>query len=233
MCDAKNIGKKKKEEVKRRLLFELIKCSRRSDKELSKIIGCTRATVYRRRKELEEEGLIKEYTVIPNLAKMGYEICAFIFLSWREYPSEDELVVGRKWLASLPNVLFCSAGEGLATNIIVSLHRNFADFSSFIDFLRRASQPKLDNLQFFIVSLTRGNSIYKDFSFRALTHENLGARLHDNTRIEGKEACVDYREHTISTLKNMKCETGRFERVARTNKFRENVLRSVNLQHAF
>lgn len=232
MCNARNVGKGKREEVKRRVLFELIKCSRRSDKELSKIVGCTRATVYRRRKELEEDGLIKEYTVIPNLAKMGYEICAFIFLNWREHPSEDELAVGRKWLASLPNVLFCSAGEGLATNIIVSLHRNFADFSSFIDFLRRASQPKLDSLQFFIVPLTRNSSIYKDFSFRSLTHENSGTSLHGDAGSREEEACVDYREHTISTLKNMKCEACKFERVAHINKFRENMLRSVGLEHA-
>ncbi|MBS7288239.1 MAG: AsnC family protein [Candidatus Freyarchaeota archaeon] len=56
MASCSNKSRKgRREEVRQRLLFELIKCSRRSDKELSKVIGCTRATVYRRRKELERE----------------------------------------------------------------------------------------------------------------------------------------------------------------------------------
>ncbi|MEM1512382.1 MAG: Lrp/AsnC family transcriptional regulator [Candidatus Jordarchaeales archaeon] len=226
VCDSKKLARGRKEEVKRRLLFELIRCSRRSDKELSKVIGCTRATVYRRRKELEKEGLIREYTVIPDLAKMGYEICAFIFLSWREHPNEDELAIGREWLASVPNILFCSAGEGLATNIVVSLHKNFADFSSFIDFLRRSSQPKLDNLQFFIVPLTRTDSIYKNFSFRTLTHEKSGTQAYSGVGVKKNEACICYKEHTIFTLKNMKYEMDKFERITNNN-FRESILRHV------
>ncbi len=227
--DSKKLERGRGEEVKRRLLFELIKCSRRSDKELSKVIGCTRATIYRRRKELEKEGLIREYTVIPDLAKMGYEICAFIFLSWREHPNEDELAVGREWLASVPNILFCSAGEGLATNIVVSLHRNFADFSSFIDFLRRSSQPKLGDLQFFIVPLTRTDSIYKNFSFHTLTNEKPDDQAcSDETEIKkSRESCVYYKEHAILTLKKLKNEPDKFKHIVNNNKFREIMLRRM------
>lgn len=160
----------KKEEMKLRLLSELMKGSRRSDRELSKIIGCTRATISRKRVELEKEGLIKEYTIIPDIAKLGYKICALIFLTWAQYPSEDDIKIGKKWLAEQANILFCAAGEGLATNLIVSVHRDFAEFCSFIGFLRVSSQPKLSNLQFFVIDLTRKEVIFKDFSFRDLIH---------------------------------------------------------------
>lgn len=223
MSGSNKSRKGRRDEVRQRLLFELIKCSRRSDKELSKVIGCTRATVYRRRKELERERLIKEYTVVPDLAKMGYEICAFTFLSWREYPSEDELLIGREWLARMPNILFCSAGEGLATNLVVSLHRDFADFSSFIDFLRRSSQPKLDKLHFFIVPLTRKDSIYKDFSFRTLTYENPSTHYSCAEAKKKPEASIDYKEQTVYILKRLNHGMTKFEQVASVNKLRETI----------
>jgi len=158
-----------RDEIKLKLLYELIKGSRRSDRELSKILGHTRATIARKRKELEREGLIKEYTIIPDFAKLGYQICAFTFLTWAQKPRPEDIERGKEWLAEHPEIIMAAGGEGFATNIIVSMHRDYSEFSSFMAHLRTCLQPIFYSPQFFIVNLS-GESIYKNFSFRTLTN---------------------------------------------------------------
>lgn len=70
---------KKMKDIKSKLLFELLKNSKRSDRELAKVLGVSQPTITRRRKELEKTA-IEEYTIIPKWEKFGYEIAAFTFL---------------------------------------------------------------------------------------------------------------------------------------------------------
>jgi len=88
----------KKKEEKLRILFELIKGARRSDRELAKAVGTSQPTITRKRTKLEKEGFIKEYTVIPDLKKMGYEIIAFTFLAFLE--AEPRLIKHENGLSS-------------------------------------------------------------------------------------------------------------------------------------
>jgi len=62
-----------------KLLFELMKDSHRSDRQLAKALGVSQPTVTRRR-GLLEENYIEGYTIIPKLGKIGFEIAAFTFL---------------------------------------------------------------------------------------------------------------------------------------------------------
>ena len=59
-----------------KLLLELLKDSKRSDRELAKVLGVSQPTVSRMRSKLVKEGVIKSFTVIPDFVKMGYEILA-------------------------------------------------------------------------------------------------------------------------------------------------------------
>ncbi len=58
------------------LLLELLKNSNRSDRELAKVLGVSQPTVSRIKKQLVTEGTVKEFSVIPDFAKMGYRIMA-------------------------------------------------------------------------------------------------------------------------------------------------------------
>jgi Lrp/AsnC family leucine-responsive transcriptional regulator len=60
-------------EIELRVLSELIKNSRISDRELGKKLRMSQPTVSRIRNKLENEGYIKEYTLIPDFQKLGYE----------------------------------------------------------------------------------------------------------------------------------------------------------------
>ena len=58
------------------LLLELLKDSKRSDRELAKVLGLSQPTVSRMRSRLVKEGVIKGFTVVPDFTKIGYEIMA-------------------------------------------------------------------------------------------------------------------------------------------------------------
>jgi len=67
------------------LLRELLKNSKRSDRDLARILGLSQPTVTRTRRKLERTGYVLEYTVIPDFTKLGYEIMAFTFMNVIRY----------------------------------------------------------------------------------------------------------------------------------------------------
>lgn len=50
-------------EFELKLISELMKNSRRSDRDLAKAIGSSQPTVTRNRHRLEQQGIIKQYTI--------------------------------------------------------------------------------------------------------------------------------------------------------------------------
>lgn len=153
-----------------KLLSALMDNSRRSDRELAKALGLSQPTISRKRGKLEKEGFIQEYTLIPNLTKIGYDFIAVTFLSFAE--DRPELFdKAREWTKNQPSVLFAANGEGLSVNsIMLSVHKNYASYSNLLTALRRDWQPNLRETESFIVSLHRPELIIKKFSFRYLKH---------------------------------------------------------------
>lgn len=151
-----------------KILFELIKGARRSDRELAKAIRISQPTVTRARTKLEKTGFVKEYTIIPDLKKIGYELLAFTFMFFSE--GRPELFdKAREWIKKQPSVIFANNGEGPRLNsMMLSLHKNYADYSDLITELKRDWQPNLTNLQSFLIDLDRSDLTIRDFSFRHL-----------------------------------------------------------------
>lgn len=160
----------KKRETKHadELLFQMISNSKRSDREIAKILRISQPSVTRKRKILENEGYIKEYTVIPDLQKMGYEILAFTFLQFSE--SRPELFSrAREWAKKRACVIFSHNGEGFGMNsTLISLHKDYSAFSKLITDLREDWQPNLRDVRSFIVSIKRKDLSIKPFSLRYL-----------------------------------------------------------------
>ena len=75
-----------------KLISELMKNSRRSDRDLAKVIGKSQPTVTRTRTRLEKQGYIKEYTMLPDFQKLGFEI----------HQSHAQRWFGKKLIVSLP-----------------------------------------------------------------------------------------------------------------------------------
>jgi DNA-binding Lrp family transcriptional regulator len=114
------------------LLFELLKDSRRSDRELAKVLGVSQPTITTMRRRLVKEGIIREFTVIPDFVKMGYEIMAISCVKTKT-PIIELSEKGVEWWKKFPDVIFAAAAEGVGKNgVIISLHKSFTDYSKFV-----------------------------------------------------------------------------------------------------
>ncbi|MGA2768224.1 MAG: Lrp/AsnC family transcriptional regulator [Candidatus Bathyarchaeia archaeon] len=120
-----------------KLLWELMKNSRRSDRELAKVLGTSQPTVSRRR-IIIEKSFIDGYTAIPKWEKIGFELVAFSFVKHEMKFAKPEVreKAFRKveeWMMKQPNVVLAIGGQGMGWDgIFVSFHKNYSDFAEFM-----------------------------------------------------------------------------------------------------
>jgi DNA-binding Lrp family transcriptional regulator len=120
-----------------KLLWELMKNSRRSDRELAKSLGTSQPTVSRRRMIIEKS-FIDGYTAIPKWEKIGFELVAFTFVKHKiKYAKAEVREEGfrkvEEWMMKQPNVILAIDGQGLGWDgISVSFHRSYSDFAEFV-----------------------------------------------------------------------------------------------------
>jgi DNA-binding Lrp family transcriptional regulator len=154
------------------LLQELIKNSKRSDRDLAKNLHVSQPTLTRMRKRLEREGYILDYTAIPNMTKLGFEIIAFTFLNIERFDAATgnlNQAVGErahKWLSHNSKIIFGAGGEGLEGKncMMISIHRDFTDYSDFISDFRAQWATYIKSMDTFLVSLK--GKMPKPFTFR-------------------------------------------------------------------
>jgi DNA-binding Lrp family transcriptional regulator len=159
------------------LLKQLLKNSRKSDRELARLLGFSQPTVTRLRVKLEKEGFIKTYTIIPDFTKLGYQIMAFTFSKLKSYPTpEDATKIAQQateWVKKCPNVIFASDGEGLGGKdvVMISIHRDFIKYS---DFMRKYALEWghiVATFETFLVSLGPGFKM-KSLDLKYLADDN-------------------------------------------------------------
>jgi len=157
-----------KEKMKH-LLFELIKNSKNSDRNIAKILGVSQPTVTRMRKKLEEKAII-EYTVTPNLTELGYELMAVTFVNTRgDVKSEEERGEAlEKWMMEQPNIVFACDGNGMGMNgVMVSIHKDYTDFLKLVMKLRTEWSETLREIKTFVSSI-KGGVVLKPYSLKYL-----------------------------------------------------------------
>ena len=145
--------------VERKLIADLMKNSRRSDRELSKVIGVSQPTISRMVKRLETEGFIKEYTMIPDFRKLGYELIALTFLKLKGSLSHEETQKARETVkerikeSKFPIVML-ERGMGLGYGgVLVSVYENYASYTEHMNWLRTYQFLELSHLESFMISL--------------------------------------------------------------------------------
>jgi len=155
-----------------KLLFEFVKNCKRSDREIAKIVGVSQPTITRKRAKLIETGLIRQFTAIPSLDKIGYEIAALTFTNRRistNANSKKSSDKERDWIQKRDEIVFASVGLGMGMDeVIVSVHKNYTDYQKFLTELRIHLAENSKNIHSFIMSLRNGETVTKDFSFASL-----------------------------------------------------------------
>ena len=116
------------------LLLELLKDSKRSDRELAKVLDVSQPTVSRMRSRLVKEGIIRDFTVIPDFVKMGFEIMAITCVKIKEKTINEMEKKAEEYMKTQPNIIFAGGGaQGLGKNgLMISLHESYSDFSNFL-----------------------------------------------------------------------------------------------------
>ena len=156
-----------------------MKNSRRSDRELAKALGVSQPIVSRIRLKVEKQGLI-DYSAVPNLAKLGFEIMVVTF-GKRDYAKHPEINLqkAKDFEQRHPSIIFGAAGKGLGFDrIAISIHRNYSDYSRFLQELRNEWAGIMDIEDFFIVDL-KSREVIQPLSLK---------RLADHLKNEKKES---------------------------------------------
>jgi DNA-binding Lrp family transcriptional regulator len=164
--------------LKLRLLSELMKNSRRSDRQLAKSLGVSQPTVTRTIHKLEEEGYIKEYTIIPDFNKLGYDLMGFTFVKHRENLSKEEWKEIRKKTSQLEKenphaCLMVVNGIGFNRDVgFVTFYQSYSDYAKAMRLVRGVPYMDLDQLETFLVNL-KDQSHYRLLSMSAIANHIL------------------------------------------------------------
>lgn len=155
-----------------KILYELMKNSKTSDRKLAKGLGVSQPTVTRRRARLEKE-VIEGYTTIPKWDKFGYEIMAITLVKVPFKVASPNKVSeafekSMEWLEKQPNVIFGGGCRGLGmTGLMISVHKSYSALDRFLTEHRTQLGDILENVETIIVNLT-GKAVYRPLHLKYL-----------------------------------------------------------------
>jgi len=151
----------KLKDIEVRLIAELMKNSRRSDRELAKIVGVSQPTVTRIRGRLEKEGIIKEYTMIPDFSKLGFDVMSVNFVRFKSGTPEIEIERLRKTARQLEGerglpYLLVMSGVGLGHDrVFIMLHKDYGSYATVRRMMMGAARGNVEDLESFLVVLNK------------------------------------------------------------------------------
>jgi DNA-binding Lrp family transcriptional regulator len=152
-------GESKLKNIEVKLVAELMKNSRRSDRELARIIGVSQPTVSRMIKKLEQKGIIKEYTVIPDFHKLGYEIMGITSIRITDVPSKEEFEKIRKTTTELEKgapdaaLIAVNTEGGNKNRLFITFYKDYANYSQAMKLTKKLPFADVNSLDSYLVSL--------------------------------------------------------------------------------
>jgi len=164
-------------EIEWRILSELMKNARRSDRELARLIGTSQPTVTRIRTKLEKNGYIREYTVIPNFQKLGYQILAVTHFKYKKRFDAEQIkkakkILGKSFTEGPFEIIMAERGLGGGYNgVMISVHRDYESFTALMNWAQQFYDLELDEFESFLVNLA------EEVRYRPLTFSSLARHL--------------------------------------------------------
>jgi DNA-binding Lrp family transcriptional regulator len=159
-----------------KLISELMKNSRRSDRELAKVVGVSQPTVSRLISKLEKEGFIKEYTMIPDFRKLGYELVALTFVRLRNLTPEELEKARQRTRTDMetapPEIVWFEKGMGAGSDgVLASFHKDYASYLKLRE--RMKAYPFIESSESFLINL-KGEIHYRPLTFSTLADHIMG-----------------------------------------------------------
>jgi DNA-binding Lrp family transcriptional regulator len=160
-------------EIDNKIISELLKNSKQSDRALAHRLGVSQPTVSRRRLMLEKTA-IDNYTLIPKWDQLGYEILAINFVKIKQEIAAGEKYKAvreraTKWLMKQPNIIMTTASRGMGMDAFnISLHKNYADYDQWFRSFRSEWGDLVDDIQSVLVNL-HGGEVIKPLNFKYIS----------------------------------------------------------------
>ena len=110
-----------------KILQVLLEDARFSSRQIAKKVGVSVGTVLSRIKKMEDEGLIKGYSVMMNHEKLGYELTVVMEIT----VSKGRLVEMENEIAKIPNVCSVYDVTGLTDAFIIAKFKSREELGKF------------------------------------------------------------------------------------------------------
>lgn len=110
-----------------KILKALLEDARYSSRQIAKNVGVSVGTVLSRIKKMEDDGLIKGYSVILDHEKLGYQLTVVTEIT----VAKGKLVETEQELAKIPNVTGVYDVTGLTDAIIIAKFKSREDLGAF------------------------------------------------------------------------------------------------------
>jgi len=161
-----------------RLIADLMKNSRRSDRELAKALGTSQPTVSRLIKKLENEGVIREYTMIPDFAKLGYTIMGATLLNVQEPLIKEKFEEVRKTTirtertAPHAALLAINSTTTERNRLFISFYENYSEYVNAMSLARRIPFVNVNSMESLLADL-HDETNYRVLSMSAIANHLL------------------------------------------------------------
>jgi DNA-binding Lrp family transcriptional regulator len=113
--------------IDNKILKALLADARLSSRQIAKNVGVSVGTVLSRIKKMEDEGLIRGYSVILDHEKLGYELTVVTEIT----VAKGRLVETESEIAKIPNVCGVYDVTGLTDAVIVAKFKSREDLGAF------------------------------------------------------------------------------------------------------
>jgi DNA-binding Lrp family transcriptional regulator len=163
--------------VELRLVAELMKNCRRSDRELAKVLGISQPTVSRTIKKLEKNGIIESYTILPNFGKLGYTIMAITFSKTKGTITPEQREKAKKYAAQVFKegpfeIVMGERGMGMDFDgTFISYHKDYSSYMKTMNWFRQLDFLDFDKTESFLINL------HDEVRYRPLNFKTLGKHL--------------------------------------------------------
>lgn len=115
------------DDIDRKILRELLKGSNRSQRELAKAIGVSTATVINHVQRLESAGVVRNYTVLLDHERLGYELTVITEIT----VSKGKLLEVEEEIPKISNVCAVYDVTGLTDAMVVAKFKSRGNLSDF------------------------------------------------------------------------------------------------------
>ncbi len=140
-------------EMEKKFLISLFEDGSKTDAQISREIGVSKATAHRTRKRLEGGDILQDYIPIVSLEKMGINFFAIVMFRWNKF---DDNKLTKQMLSDLtkdPHIVYFSAGDssnGLTHTMMLGFY-DLSGYHSYMEQFRGKYRGDIDKINAFFV----------------------------------------------------------------------------------